>query len=158
MHWETSSAKGSGINYIGNAESNLLPDAMRGLWIKYLADAAPVNANIVWDHLRVELWIDSGRIIIFPARSALKARIELAVCQMFFPSLQRFYENLIGIDLADDQFESTLEAKEKEVIELVSKIGSELGIPERLERPFVRVLYFGTDLQNPMKEDCLIRP
>ena len=67
MRWRQSIAKGSVTDYIGDAGSMPVNEAVRELWRKYIDDGAPINTDVGWDHLRVETWLDSGRIILFPA-------------------------------------------------------------------------------------------
>jgi len=62
MNWQISNAKDAFINYLGDAGAVPVSEAVAELWRKYLAEAAPKNAGMAWDHLQVELWLDSGRI------------------------------------------------------------------------------------------------
>jgi hypothetical protein len=62
MRWETH-AKGEPVDYVGYAENTTMTEAVSLLWKKFVEDAAPKNAEMAWDHLRVEVWLDSGRII-----------------------------------------------------------------------------------------------
>ena len=70
MRWEIGDAKGSGIAYIGYAETTPITDAVPGLWRKYAEDAAPENADLPWDHLAVYRYTDSGSMVLFPVVQA----------------------------------------------------------------------------------------
>lgn len=153
MRWEVSDAKSSGTDYIGYAETMPVAGAVRELWRKYLEDAAPINADIEWDHLRAELWLDSGRIILYPAVSPFRRRIEKSACQITCPDLLNFFEMLVEAELPDDKIEAALARKEDEVIMLLSTSGLEMKLPERLNRGSVKVLYYGANLKKPIKED-----
>ena len=153
MKWETDS-KGSPINYIGHARTSPLTEVVQELWREYLDDA-PINANVVWDHLRVEIWLDSGRVILFPTTSPFLHRVEKAMCQRVCSDLFAFYESLIEAGLSDEMFEAALNRKEQEVANVVSSAAEEAGLPKRLGRREVRIFYYGSNLEKPVKEQML---
>ncbi len=155
MHWRFSTSKSSGLDYIGDAEASPVPEAVQELWRKYVEDASPKNAEIAWDHLRVELWLDSGRIILYPAIAPFRQRIERSACQMACPDLVNFYDRLIESNLPDDKLEEQLTGKENELVELLSTSARKMKLPELLCRQSVRVLCYGADLEKAIKEDNL---
>ena len=157
MHWKISEAKGSGVDYVGDAGKASLKEAFRELWEKYVRDAMPLNACVVWDHVRVELWLDSGRVILFPAMSPFRKREEKAMCQITCPELINFYETLIEADLSDDKFEAAISEKEREIAETLCATAREISLPECIGKHSVRVLYYGADLKRPFKEDVLVQ-
>jgi hypothetical protein len=157
VRWKFSRAKGSGVDDVGYAESTSLSVAAYELWRKYAQDAAPLNADIVWDYLRVEIWLDSGRIILFPTPSPFRYRVEKAMCQMVCPDLVRFYETLANASLPDEQLDLEIKRKEEEVANHVSDAGKKSKLPEQLGRECVAVLYYGSDLQKPIKRDEIKR-
>ncbi len=158
MRWRTGRAKDCGADYIGDAETIPVRDAARELWEKYLADASPQNIEIGWDHLRVELWLDSGRIILFPAISPFRRRIEKSACQITCPDVLNFYETLLEAGLPDKDFESQLARKENEIVELLSTTAREAHLPERLGRSEVRMCYYSYEGESgPIKEDVLTK-
>ena len=152
MRWEIH-PKGSAVGYAGYAENILFDQAAFELWQKYCEDVAPANATVTWDHLRVEMWLDSGRVILFPTMSPFRHRIEKAVCQIICPDLLNFYETLIEADIPDNEFEVALSKKEQEVADLLSTAAKQMNLPARLSLQSVRVLYYGADLENLIWED-----
>lgn len=145
--------KGSTVGYAGYAENIVYTQAVFELWEKYLEDAAPANAEVAWDHLRVEMWLDSGRVILFPTVSPYRYRIEKAVCQIICPDLLNFYETLIEAKIPDNKFGLALCKKEREVAVLLSTAAKQMNLPGRLNLQSVRVLYYGADLENLIRED-----
>lgn len=77
----------------------------------------PRNDKAAWDYLRVELWSDSGRIIVFPASTTSRQRIEKAACQVIFGELLQLYEQLANSEIDDDEFTRIVEAEERKWIE-----------------------------------------
>jgi hypothetical protein len=154
MRWEIH-PKGSTIGYAGHAETVPITESVHELWRKYIDDAAPKNAETAWDHLRVELWLDSGRIILFPALSTNCFRIEKAACQLICPDLLNFYETLIKAKLPDEKFEIEITLKEMEVAEILSKSAKDAHLPQKLGRPEINILYFGADVHKPIRKDTL---
>ena len=75
---------------------------------------------------------------------------------MICPDFLNFYEALIE-DLPVEKFEPILIRKEQELIGLLSASVKEIGMPKRIGRPEVRILYYGSDSENPMKEEILRR-
>ncbi len=76
----------------------------------------PKNDGVSWDCLRIEFWVDSGRIIAFPISSLKPDRIEKAGCQVVFADLLAQYEHLADSDLDDDAFVAALLVVEREWI------------------------------------------
>lgn len=145
--------KGSTIGYAGYAESTPVTGAVSELWRKYIEEAAPKNAEIKWDHLRAEIWLDSGRVILFPAASPFRYRTEKAVCQIICPDLLASYEDMITAGLADDQFDAWANGATEKIVGLVSDAARQMNLPQRLGRPSVKILYYGADLEKSVRED-----
>jgi len=152
MRWEVN-LKGSTISYTGYAENTPVTEAVFKLWQKYIQDVAPKNADVVWDHLRVELWMDSGRVILFPTPSPFRYRMEKAVCQIICPDLLNIYENLIEAEMSDENFEAALSRKEQDLAGLLSASANAVNLPEHLGRPTIKILYYGANLEKPIIED-----
>ncbi|MDR3621180.1 MAG: hypothetical protein P4L85_17645 [Paludisphaera borealis] len=77
----------------------------------------PNNASVPWNFLRVELWSDSGRIIVYPASTSTPNRIEKAGCQVIFSDLLLEYDRLADSGLDDDVFVAALEREEEKWVE-----------------------------------------
>jgi hypothetical protein len=88
------------------------------------------EAKKEWDHIRVEIWEDSGRVIIFPASSASQRRIDAAGVQIVCTELAGRIDALSSSDIGDDAY--TEEVK-KEVAGLVSAVRNSL--PHHLPYP-----------------------
>ena len=157
MRWITD-AKGQPINYIGYAEKTSTADAVAELWHKYINDAAPKNAELPWDYLGVYIYIDSGRIILFPVVKTSRYRIEKAMCQIICPDLLASYEDMIEAGVSDNEFDVWANQAIEKVANLVSKAAKEARLPEQLGCREVRILYYsyGGD-SEPIKEDVLKR-
>lgn len=89
-----------------------------------------VKAKKEWDHIRVEIWEDSGRLIIFPASSASRGRIDAAGVQIVCTELARRIDALSSSDIGDDAY---TEEVTKEVASLVAAVRGSL--PHRLAYP-----------------------
>lgn len=76
------------------------------------SDVLPRNNEVGWDYLRVELWSDSGRIIVFPSSTNLRERIDDAACQIVFDKLLQLYEQLADSNIDDDEFTRLIEVEE----------------------------------------------
>jgi hypothetical protein len=158
MIWKIGEAKGSGIDYIGYAQTTPISAATREHWLKYLKDAAPLNADVSSDHLRVEIWLDSGRIILFPSPSPFRYRVEKAMCEIICPDLLVSYEETAASNLSDDEFDSWANQAIEKVAGLVSESAKDVKLPERLGRPEVRIRYFASAGESgPLKEEVLRR-
>ena len=75
--------------------------------IVHVRDAAALHqASSSHDHLRLEIWSDSGRLILFPAMTGQMMRIDKVCGQIYFPGFLDDYEALADGDLGDEQFEA----------------------------------------------------
>ena len=105
MNWQksTSGAK-QFVGYIGNAEGSN-EEALQELWRLISSDILPLNSEVEWDYIKLEIWPDSGRIIAFPASSQSRFRVEMAACQVFFPLMLQAYEEIDDENLEDEEAE-----------------------------------------------------
>ena len=110
---------------------------------------------MAWDYLGVYIYLDSGRVILFPSLQASRYRDAEAKCQIICPDLLNFYDTLIEANLPDEQLEPQLIRKENEVLGLLSTSARNAHLPERLGRPAVKILYYRAGAQKPMKEEIL---
>ncbi|MEL6548101.1 MAG: hypothetical protein AAFQ82_25975, partial [Myxococcota bacterium] len=67
---------------------------------------APANAGVMWNRVRVEIWADTGRVLLFPADGATNERVEKAGLCLYMQELQAKYEELERLD--EDSFEAAL--------------------------------------------------
>lgn len=67
MDWQN--LKG-GFSMATVAEGEPLGVAMREFCNQISTQVIPKNEGVDWDHLRVEFWPDSGRMIAFPSQSS----------------------------------------------------------------------------------------
>src|SRR5205085_6599387 len=95
--------------------------------------------------------LDSGRIIVFPAATPFRRRIEKSCCQMMCEDLLNFYETLIEADLSDSEMQRAVCEKELEVVEWISQTGELAHLPRMLKRSKVEVRCYGMDLEVPIK-------
>ncbi|QDU60464.1 hypothetical protein Pan216_13050 [Planctomycetes bacterium Pan216] len=105
-----------------------IEDAMVELCTHILEVIIPENRNVSWDYLRVELWPDSGRIIVFPSSLSNPNRIEDSGCQIVFDNLLEEYDRLAESGLDDDVFDAKILELEQRWVNILSKIVTKLGL------------------------------
>jgi len=102
------------LGFSGTTELSEEKEGLHEMWQSFLSDILPLNSEVDWDYIRVELWCDSGRIIISPASSQNKYRIAKSSCQVFFPALLAECETIYNaFDDETDEENETEEAEEK---------------------------------------------
>jgi hypothetical protein len=155
MHWRVSNAKNGGTDYIGDAQTLSVSQAAQELWRKYIEDAAPKNKEVTWDYLRIEVWLDSGRIILFPATNPFRRRIEKSACQISCPDLLGSF-NEMADSKSDDEFDVWHTQTVDKVVGLVSQAAKDVNLPDKLERSEVKILYYSYSGESgAIKEDIL---
>lgn len=100
MSWENE----SGISTLKVAKEDSIEASLRDLWTKVSSELLPLHKEVPWDHMRIEIWGDSGRILLFPASSRESSRIEKLVYQIVFQQLLNQYETLADSDANDELF------------------------------------------------------
>ncbi len=110
VKWQDMSG-GFSLAIVKNNES--AEDAIIELCERIANYVIPKNEKVHWDHLRVEFWPDSGRIIVFPASLATNNRVEQAGCQVVFEELLRRYAELADSNIADDEFTAKVLSEER---------------------------------------------
>lgn len=159
MNWQkTTSGAKQVVGYIGNAEGLPAAEGLQELWKLMVSDVVPLNAAVEWDFIKLEIWPDSGRLIAFPASSQSRFRVEMAVCQVFFPSLLQAYEEID--DEIDDGDED--EEADRQFSEAVSALVKEwAGKTETAARTALRtgygwkVKFYSSEGEEPLHEFTL---
>lgn len=81
----------------------VLADAMAELCRFIVRDVLPQNRENSWDYLRLEIWPDSGRVIVFPATQNGDRR-EKRGCQIVVEAVLQTYDELADSDIDDEAF------------------------------------------------------
>ncbi len=132
------------------AGANIL-QAFKELWQKFEQHVVPQHDCIEWNVIRVEIWSDSGRIIVYPGLLRNRDRIDKAGCQVIFSDLMETQANLFALK-DEDEFETQLEKVEfayavklRESYEQSSLLGS-------LSSRVSKVLVFSADVEDVLLE------
>jgi hypothetical protein len=113
ISWELSRPSGD-IGWTGHAE--LSSETARQFWEKVWA--VIVDQKETWDHIRVEMWLDSGRVIAFPALEGTDERIDNVTCQVVWANVLREWDQLSGLcEVDNDAFEIEAERLEHRVVQ-----------------------------------------
>lgn len=130
-----------------------LAEAFKELRRKLVTDVLPKHASSDWDALRVEIWPDSGRLIVYPGRAGSAARSEKAGCELAIQSLLDFWEVLRGSDIDDDAFAQRVRAEEKRIATLLLQTWTQdANDSAGADRRAVRVLFFDAEEPTPFLE------
>jgi hypothetical protein len=110
--------------------------AMKELCAQVAHYILPANRDVDWQYLRVEVWSDSGQIVVFPSKNVPNYRIERAACQLIFHQLSEWFSNL-SQSMDDEDLERIVRLKEQAYGDLF------LEAAEDSELNGIRVLVFG---------------
>jgi hypothetical protein len=100
--------EGKEITFTTTVEGRAWANAFRSLWQVFAAEVVPAHIGVDWDHVRVHLWNDSGRVIVFPASSTTKWRIDKALCDLVLTDVFNEFEYLLESGVPDDLFEARM--------------------------------------------------
>ncbi|MBI2422017.1 MAG: hypothetical protein HYV27_04235 [Candidatus Hydrogenedentes bacterium] len=128
MNWEKDVGEDFTF-YTGEAKGVPPQIALVEMWRIVAAEILPENKSIDWDHLKIEFWADSGRIIVYPASSKSLTRIERAGCQVIFPSLLESYEKLADSDISDLEFSERYELFTDEWTNAILRAAEQIRLP-----------------------------
>jgi hypothetical protein len=154
MIWNISPLKGSGIDYIGEADVPV-GEAAYELWRKYIQDAAPRNATTEWDYLGIYVELDCGGITLFPSKKGSKDRTANARCKLIGPAVLASYHDVANSAMADHDFEKWARSAVGKVIELIGAAAQTMQMPVKLGLKSVTILYYGADFEHPVREEIL---
>lgn len=94
--------------------------AFTELWRFVELTILPLHTNVNWDHLRIEIWAETGRFIVFPASSQSRFHIRKAVCQVVFAALLQESE-AIDARFPDDDFSGEEGDFERTILEMETR-------------------------------------
>ena len=87
--------------------------ALGEMWRFFASTVVAANRDVRWDVVRVEIWADTGRVLVFLSNVAFDKRIEKAGLCLIIPALQVRYEKLERLD--EELFEAALTTEIKEL-------------------------------------------
>jgi hypothetical protein len=87
-----------------------LHDALSELALDIVARVIPLqsDASRVMDEIRVELWLDSGRIIAFPSQTPFSKRIDVAGCVVNSADIESRIHAFDESEMPDGEFDAAL--------------------------------------------------
>ena len=135
--------------YVDLDESHI--DAYRLASKLFHDEVIPRQEACRWDYIRIEIWSDSGRVIIFPADSGRKERIDVALIDIHFADLLAKFDEYE--ELPDSIADNPI--VEAEYIEAFQSWISEFPDAARLLLAGHRVKCFEFDAPDPFREFVL---
>jgi len=84
-------------------------EALSEMWKFFVTTVLPANAEVGWNCFRVEIWADTGRILLFPRDARSRERVERAGLCLVMRELRNKYEELERLD--ESSFEAELAAE-----------------------------------------------
>jgi hypothetical protein len=87
------------------------------------------SKSISWDHIRIELWEDTGRFIIFPASTKPEYRIDLAVYEIKCSYIEQEVVLLDKSNLSDDDYDTKILNLINEMAQVANKAFSTSALP-----------------------------
>lgn len=83
------------------------------MW-KHVADVViPLSAEKEWDHICVEIWSDSGRIVVYPSLSKEDRRANTSGCQVYFERLENIVHDIDSLldtsNLTEDELDRKMD-------------------------------------------------
>lgn len=127
MKWEKS-ASAEPLVFTAIASFTAIDECLEELWKFFVSEILPRNEGVNWDFVRVEIWLDSGRIIVFPASSGAQSRIEISGCQVVFPSMLEDYERLADSSLGEMEFTQSVCDLERMWVNLAIAAARRIGL------------------------------
>jgi hypothetical protein len=85
-------------------------ETCRQAWLVVRDELLPRHAELGWDALRVEVWTDTARTVVFPVRRSAAQRIDVAVVEVIWPRLYEVWETAEGDpNVSDEEFAARIE-------------------------------------------------
>lgn len=125
---------GEDISYTGEAAHEAAETVFSQLCQHFFEHGAERNRPEDWDYLKAEIWADSGRLMMFVAKSSSRFRTDRCVVQIVWLPLLDQWESLCDSDLRDDKFGSECAA----LISRVARQVSEVAATQAVNFPEVR--------------------
>lgn len=85
------------------------------VWDNFWRFVVPLQAEAKWDYVRVEAWPDSGRILLFPALTRARRRVDVMVLELTFEEILQRWAALEEQAVSDRVFEREIRAVVRKV-------------------------------------------
>ncbi len=72
--------------------------------VRYKCIPAQERTGTSFDHIRAEVWCDSGRIILFPALKVSQKRVEILCVQIICTEIEMEYAEAAKSNMNEDEF------------------------------------------------------
>tara|TARA_R110002073_G_scaffold171358_1_gene328379 strand:+ start:186 stop:644 length:459 start_codon:yes stop_codon:yes gene_type:complete len=114
MKWEETKNKNVSLYQarVADLENSLAQE----LWLKFFTLLENCSSDL-WNAIKVEIWADSGRVIIFPGVADKVDRDEDFCLEFYVESLFDFFECVSDSDIDDDEFDNQVKSRVSSVTE-----------------------------------------
>ncbi len=111
------------ILYIGRVAGPLTSEALGApfaqAWGFFFDNIIPENALVRWDYVRIEVWSDSARLIVFPAASDVQRRVEKSGFQLLLDDWESLWDDARAKARSDEEFDRLIVGEERRVAGLL---------------------------------------
>ncbi len=114
MKWEETTIGKVQLYQYRSADLNV--SEVQEVWLKFF-DLLTQESLDVWDAIKVEIWADSGRVIVFPGILTKTDRDENFCIEVSIKSLIDFWERLADSDIDDIDFDNKVNIRVKKLVE-----------------------------------------
>lgn len=127
-----------------SADSADLARAAPSAWAKFIEVVMPAHTNIAFDTVRVEVWPDTGRTIIFPALEPCSERIDVLSLDIRWEALEAAVVAVDEeLDEDDPSYDSLVRTNVNKFVELLRAAAARAPWPSGVE---IRYLEWGVEL------------
>lgn len=127
-----------------HASADARSRAAESVWTTFIDQVLPAHATVEFDAVRVEIWPDTGRTILFPALEPLTDRVDVLSLDVTWEDLEELVRVLDEtLDEDDPSHDDQVRAKVNEVVEVLRRTARDVHWPRATE---VRYLEWGEEL------------
>ncbi len=99
----------------GALDAEAARSAFRDVWSFFVCEIEPNHNGIPWDYVRVEVWSDSSRLLLFPATNGVNKRIEKSGLQVVLRMWNTLWDQMDEDGVSDEEFTAAVRAEEAKV-------------------------------------------
>jgi hypothetical protein len=122
--------------------------AFAEMWKLFVEKVIPLHSEVKWNVYRVEIWPDSGKLLLFPGCKGAAKYVHLAGCEVLVEALRQKMQEAIFSNREDEDVEKEMEEVENEFADIITESGKKQKINGVVE-------YWIAEDDKPFRADSL---
>lgn len=137
------------------ATREALIDVFSELWSTFIAKAIPMHAPNTWEVCRVEIWLDSGKIVLLPSLRGSTRYTHNAACEVIVEDLRLKIEKVIFSNEDPALVEAEMEKQQSLYSDYLFEAALRMEVGKSIGREHTILEFWLAEAESPFRIEDL---